>query len=130
MSLQVKYSQVLALAQELNMKELNVGEAEGILKLAGTVNTQFEKNQIWDKIKEVGGEAYSDIKAEIKVSNTDYYHVHSVQSGESLSKIAKKYYKDVSQYMKIFNANTDQLSNPDLIKPGQELKIPNPWLIE
>jgi nucleoid-associated protein YgaU len=32
--------------------------------------------------------------------------------------------------MKIFNANTDQLSNPDLIKPGQELKIPNPWLIE
>ncbi len=126
MSLQVKYSPVLALAQELNIKDLNVNEAEGKLKISGMVNTQFEKNQIWDKIKEVGGEAYSDIKADIKVSNTAVYHVHSVQSGESLSKIAKKYYKDASQYMKIFNANTDQLTNPDLIKPGQELKIPKP----
>ena len=126
MSLQVKYSSVLALAQELNIKELNVNEAEGKLKLSGMVDTQFEKNQIWDKIKKVGGEAYSDIKANISVSNSDVYHIHSVQGGESLSKIAKKYYKDASQYMKIFNANTDQLKNPDLIKVGQELKIPNP----
>jgi len=126
MSLQVKYSQVLALAQELNMKDLNVSEEEGFLKLSGTVNTQFEKNQIWDKIKEVGGEAYDDIKANIHVANSDIYHVHTVQSGESLSKIAKQYYNDASQYMKIFNANKDQLSNPDLIKPGQQLKIPNP----
>jgi nucleoid-associated protein YgaU len=126
MALQVKYSSVIALAQELNLKDLNVAEAEGTLKLSGVANTQFEKNQIWDKIKEIGGEGYSDIKANIGVSNTDVYHVHSVQSGESLSKIAKKYYKDASQYMKIFNANKDQLSNPDLIKVGQDLKIPNP----
>lgn len=126
MSLQVKYSQVLALAQDLNMKDLNVNEEEGTLKLSGMVNTQFEKNQIWDKIKEVGGEAYSDIKANITVANSDVYHVHTVQSGESLSKIAKQYYKDAGQYMKIFNANTDQLKNPDLIHPGQKLKIPSP----
>ena len=126
MALQVKYSSVIALAQGLGIKDLKVNEDEGKLKLSGTVNTQYEKNQIWDKIKDVSGEAYSDIKADIGVASDDVYHFHIVQSGESLGKIAKHYYKEASQYMKIFNANTDQLSNPDLIKPGQKLKIPNP----
>jgi nucleoid-associated protein YgaU len=126
MSLQVKYSGVLALAQELKIKDLNVAEEGGALKLSGTTNTQYEKNAIWDKIKELGGESHMDIKADLKVANTNFYHVHTVQSGESLSKISKHYYKDANQYMKIFNVNKDQLSNPDVIKPGQELKIPNP----
>ena len=43
MSLQVKYSPVIALAQELKTKDFNVSEAEGTLKISGTVNTQFEK---------------------------------------------------------------------------------------
>ena len=126
MSLQVKYSQVLALAQELNMKDIKVAEEEGVLKLTGTTNTPYEKNCVWDKIKEVGGEKYSDIKANITVANPDFFHVHTVESGESLSKISKKYYKDANQYMKIFNANTDQLKNPDMINVGQKIKIPNP----
>ncbi len=68
----------------------------------------------------------SDIKANISVANSDFFHVHTVESGESLSKISNKYYKDANQYMKIFNANTDQLSNPDAINVGQKIKIPNP----
>jgi LysM repeat protein len=126
MSLQVKYSGVLALAQELKIKDLKVAEDGGALKLSGTTNTTYEKNMVWDKIKELGGESHTDIKADIKVANPEFYHVHTVQSGESLSKISKQYYKDANQYMKIFNVNKDQLSNPDVIKPGQELKIPNP----
>lgn len=126
MSIQTKYSAVIALAQEYKIKNLNTSEEEGILKLSGTVNTLYEKNQIWDKIKEIGGETYPDIKANIGVENTSFYHIHTVQSGESLSKIAKKYYKDANQYMKIFNENTDKLKNPDLIHPGQQLRIPNP----
>ena len=66
------------------------------------------------------------LKLILKLQILIFYHVHKVQSGESLSKISKHYYKDANQYMKIFNANKDQLSNPDMIKPGQELKIPNP----
>lgn len=126
MSLQTKYASVLALAQSINAQNLNVGEADGKLKLSATVNTQYEKNLLWDKIKEVGGEAYSDISADLKVANSDFYHVHTVEGGESLSKIAKHYYKDANKYMQIFNANKDQLSNPDMIKVGQKLKIPNP----
>lgn len=49
---------------------------------------------------------------------------YTVAKGDSLSKIAKKFYGNASQWKVIFEANGDQLSNPDLIKPGQILKIP------
>ena len=126
MSLQVKYAEVLALANKLGVKDMKVAEDAGKLSISGTTKTQYEKNAIWDKIKEVGGEGYSDIGADLKPERSDVFHVHTVESGESLSKIAKHYYKDANKYMSIFNANKDILSNPDLIKPGQELKIPNP----
>ena len=48
-----------------------------------------------------------------------------VQAGDTLSKIAKAHLGDANAYMKIFNANKDQLSDPDKIKPGQVLKIPS-----
>ena len=50
--------------------------------------------------------------------------IHEVVAGESLSKIAQKYYGNGNKYMKIFEANRDILTNPDLIKPGQKLRIP------
>jgi len=49
---------------------------------------------------------------------------HVVAAGDTLSKIARKYYGDASQYMQIFEANRDQLKDPDKIKVGQKLKIP------
>ena len=49
---------------------------------------------------------------------------YTVQSGDTLSKIAKEYYGDDSQYQRIFEANRDQLSSPNDIQVGQTLKIP------
>lgn len=49
---------------------------------------------------------------------------YTVKSGDTLSKIAKEFYGDANKYMEIFNANTDLLSDPNKIKPGQELIIP------
>lgn len=49
---------------------------------------------------------------------------HVVQSGETLSSIAKHYYGDAGEYVAIFEANKDKLSNPDHIEVGQELVIP------
>jgi len=49
---------------------------------------------------------------------------YEVVAGDTLSKIAQKYYGNGNKYMKIFEANKDILSNPDLIKPGQKLRIP------
>jgi len=50
---------------------------------------------------------------------------HTVAKGESLSKIAKRYYGDAKQWRKIFDANKDTIKNPDLIFPGQVIKIPD-----
>ena len=49
---------------------------------------------------------------------------YEVVAGDTLSKIAQRYYGNGNKYMKIFEANKDILSNPDLIKPGQKLRIP------
>ena len=49
---------------------------------------------------------------------------YTVAAGDSLSKIAKSVYGDAKQWRKIFEANKDQIKNPDLIHPGQVLKIP------
>jgi nucleoid-associated protein YgaU len=49
---------------------------------------------------------------------------HVVQKGESLWKISGRYYGDGSLYKKIFEANQDILSDPNLIKVGQKLRIP------
>jgi nucleoid-associated protein YgaU len=50
--------------------------------------------------------------------------IYEVVSGDSLSKIAKHFYGDAAKYQKIFEANRDQLKDPNLIKPGQKLQIP------
>jgi len=50
---------------------------------------------------------------------------YTVQSGDSLSKIAKQVYGDASQWKKIYEANRGTISNPDLIHPGQQLQIPS-----
>jgi nucleoid-associated protein YgaU len=49
---------------------------------------------------------------------------HEVAAGESLSKIALKYYGDAGLYMTIFEANKDVLKDPNKIKVGQKLRIP------
>lgn len=126
MSLKAKYQSVLDLGEKLHVKDGYVEEMDGKLKIGGTTKTAYEKNLMWDKIKEIGGDNPSDLQADIKVETEDYFHKHTVKGGDSLSKIAKHYYGDAGKYMHIFNANTDQLKNPDLIHPGQELTIPFP----
>ena len=49
---------------------------------------------------------------------------YTVASGDSLSKIAKKVLGNANRWREIFDANRDQIDNPDLIQPGQVLKLP------
>lgn len=49
---------------------------------------------------------------------------YTVKKGDSLSKIAKRVYGDAQQWRKIHEANRDSIENPDLIYPGQVLKLP------
>jgi nucleoid-associated protein YgaU len=50
---------------------------------------------------------------------------YTVVKGDSLSKIAKRLYGDANRWNQIFEANKDKIKDPDLIYPGQVLKIPN-----
>jgi len=126
MSLQDKYRSVLEMGEKFNAQDGYVEEADGRLRIGGTVETLHMKDQMWDEIKRIGGDYPTDIQADIKVTNTAYYTLHTVAGGESLSKIAGKYLGDVMKYKDIFAANTDKLDNPDVIHPGQELVIPFP----
>ncbi|WP_353778688.1 LysM peptidoglycan-binding domain-containing protein [Winogradskyella sp. 3972H.M.0a.05] len=120
-----KYQDVLDLGQALEIQNGEVSEDNGVLKIKGTAKTQYEKDQLWDKIKAIGGDNPADIMANIDVADTSVYHRHTVTSGETLGKIAKQYYGDAMKYKDIFAANSDILKNPDLIYPDQELIIPN-----
>ncbi|MCT8339819.1 LysM peptidoglycan-binding domain-containing protein [Luteirhabdus pelagi] len=120
-----KYQSVLDLGEKLKIQNGDVQVEGNTLKVWGTANTQYHKDLLWDEIKRHGGENPSDIMADIKVADTTAYAYHTVEKGESLSKIAKHYYGDPMMYQRIFEANRDKLDNPDLIHPGQELIIPN-----
>lgn len=123
--IKAKYQSVLDLGEKLNIQDGDVKEEGGQLKVWGTAATPYHKNLLWDEIKKVGGENPSDIMADIKVADDSVYARHTVESGESLSKIAKHYYGNAMKYNAIFEANRNLLSNPDVIHPGQELVIPH-----
>jgi nucleoid-associated protein YgaU len=124
MGLREKYAYAIQTAKDLRMQG-SADEREGKLYFHGTTNTQAEANKIWDAIKTIPDwpkEIVADIKATSPAAAAEA--TYTVKSGDTLSKIAKDQLGDANAYMAIFNANRDQLSDPDKIKPGQVLKIP------
>ena len=129
MALREKYNQAIQTAKNYRMD----GAAEergGKLYFKGTVGSEAEKNAIWDALKTVP-DWRTDVVADIAVkpkpnveAPVSSMKTYTVKAGDTLSKIAREYLGNPNDYMKIFEANKDQLSDPDKIKPGQVLKIP------
>lgn len=63
-------------------------------------------------------------QASTQTGSAAKYEMYTVKEGDWLSKIAGAYYGDVHKWDRIFQANRDQISDPDKIRPGQILKIP------
>ena len=134
MGLRDKYSHAVTTAKSLRMDGA-AEERDGKLYFNGTVNSEDEKNQIWNALKTIP-DWQKDVVADIKVrpgaqqppqqtgGTGGGHQTYTVKAGDTLSAIAKKYLGDSNAYMDIFNANRDQLTDPDEIKPGQVLKIP------
>lgn len=128
MTLRDKYNHAIQTAKGLRM-EGAAEERGGKLHFKGTVKNQDEMNRIWDAIKTVP-DWKSDIIGDIKVvpgaaaATAASARTYTVKSGDTLSKIAKEHLGDANSYNLIFEANKDQLTDPDKIKPGQVLKIP------
>jgi nucleoid-associated protein YgaU len=127
MNLRDKYNHAIQVAKGFRM-EGSAEERDGKLHFKGTVKSEAESNKIWDAIKTVP-DWRNDIVGDIKVAPgaagaSAAAKTYTVKSGDTLSKIAKEHLGNANSYMAIFEANRDQLSDPDKIKPGQVLKIP------
>lgn len=66
---------------------------------------------------------FSNVQSRVS-STVDETTIYEVVAGDNLSKIAKHFYGNANAWKRIFDANRDQLTDPDRIKPGQMLKIP------
>lgn len=121
--LKEKYNDLLTLGSSLNIQGMSASEEAGKLAIKGTAPYQLEKDAFWDKIKTYQGWD-KEISVDIKIQSTDIYGKYTVRSGDTLSKLAKGHLGDASKYMEIFNLNKDILTNPDMIKVGQSLKLP------
>ena len=131
MGLRDTYSYAIQTAKGFHM-DGSAEERDGKLYFKGTVQSQEQANKIWDAIKTIPtwrDEVVADIKAVgasagASAAGGAQQSTYTVKPGDTLSKIAKQLLGDANSYMDIFNANRDQLSDPDKIKPGQVLKIP------
>lgn len=129
MNLRDKYNNAIQTAKDFRM-DGSAQERDGKLHFAGTVTSDAEKNAIWDAIKTVP-EWRNEVVAEFKVvpkpgvdAPVSSMKTYTVKSGDTLSKISREFLGDANDYMRIFEANKDQLKDPDKIQPGQVLKIP------
>lgn len=104
-------------------------ERDGKLHFKGTVATDAEKNELWTAIKTIPTWK-NDIVADIQVTGGPAAaapaaaKTYTVKAGDTLGAIAKTQLGNAAAYMKIFELNKDQLTDPDKIKPGQVLRLP------
>jgi len=138
-TLKQKYQSVLNLIQQQQIRLEHLHVQDNKLFIGGVAPSNEVKNKVWDAIKLVDP-TYSDLTADIRVEQQatrtqasgaaagggqQQYQTYTVQPANTLSKISQQYYGDVSQYMRIFEANRDQLSDPNKIRVGQKLNIPS-----
>jgi nucleoid-associated protein YgaU len=126
--LKTKYAPALKKIEEQGVKLQNLHIQENKLFIKGAAPTDAAKNEVWTAIKSVD-RTYSDLMADITIDPSlpapkPKEQAYTVQSGDTLSKISKQFYGDANSYMRIFDANKDQLKDPNMIKPGQVLRIP------
>ena len=106
------------------VKDLNVTYKEGVVELTGSADSAeaMEKAVLMAGNVQGVSEVKADgISAPPQQAQVEYY---VIQKGDSLSAIAKRYYGKAGDYPRIFDANREVIKNPDLIYPGQKIRIP------
>lgn len=127
-SLRSKYEKLINAATNYGISNLQVRQQDNVLYIDGTASSEDVKNKLWDIYNQIdpdyrSGDLVLNINA-IGTSSNDAnsnYEEYTVAKGDSLSKIGEKY---GVAWKEIFEANKDQIQDPDLIHPGWKLKIP------
>jgi LysM repeat protein len=140
--LKQKYQSVFNAIQQKGVRLSHVHVQDNKLFVQGEAPSEQIKNQIWDEIKRIDP-TYSDLTCDLTVNSSlapqasqqtaqraaasagGGLQTYTVKAGDSLSKISQQFYGSANQYMKIFEANRDQLTDPNMIRAGQQLKIPS-----
>ena len=114
------------------MDEIRRKKAAAEKKKEAEVKPQAEADDLDDEMEKIrkvriapAKKPEAEPKAEVKEkTKTDEPQVYVVQPGDSLSKISQEVYGKAGRWKEIYEANKDQIENPNLIRPGQELRIP------
>ena len=125
-SLRGKYQQLIDTATQGGVTNLKVRQEGNVLYIDGDAPSEQVKNQVWDEYNRIdpdyrSGDLVLNINAIGTSSNEAHGQEYTVVKGDSLSKIGQKY---GVEWKKIYEANKDQIKDPDLIQPGWKLKIP------
>ncbi len=107
----------------LKVQELAVKVDGDLATVGGKVANQALREKVVLAIGNTAGIARVDDRLEVEAAEPEATF-HTVEPGDTLSKIAKKYYGNAMKYPVIFEANKPMLSDPDKIYPGQKLRIP------
>ena len=110
--------------QNPGVKDLQVQYENGEVKLSGNSSSAEAMEKAILMAGNVKGveNVVNDIKAPAEPEKKVVYYV--IEKGDTLSKIAKRYYGDAMSYPKIFKANTEVIKDPDKIFVGQKIRIP------
>lgn len=104
--------------------DLGVAFNEGIVDLSGKAESSVSVEKavlIAGNVKGVTEVKIDNMEAPSPEPEVEYY---TIVSGDSLSKIAKQFYQNAMDYPKLFEANREVIQDPDLIYPGQKIRIP------
>lgn len=113
----------MVLGLGFKVEDLSIRVDDGVATVSGKVDSQGDKEKIVLAVGNTAGIGRVDDRLEVETPEPEATF-YTVQSGDSLSKIAKKHYGNAMKYPVIFEANKPMLSDPDKIYPGQVLRIP------
>ncbi len=121
----LRASKLLEHVKTLGLKynSLTVKTAGDTVTIEGTCDSQEDSEKIALAVGNVEGVNVVDNNLVVTVPTPPSTY-HTVEKGDTLSKIAKEVYGDMMKYPVIFEANKPMLKSPDLIYPGQVLRIP------
>lgn len=111
-------------AENVGIENVDVSVNGEMVTVFGIAKSQADREKMVLALGNVEGVATVDDRIQVDVEEAAA-QFHTVERGDSLSKIAKHYYGNPMKYPEIFEANKPMLEHPDKIYPGQVLRIPN-----